>query len=43
MGLVPMAGATFTAATSDWSRVLNSGRHPTVEHITRNVLDTLSA
>jgi hypothetical protein len=43
MGLVTRAGATFTAATSDWSRVLNSGRHPTVEHMTRNVLDTLSA
>jgi hypothetical protein len=43
MGLFTRGGTTFTAATSDWSRVLNSGRDPTVERLTRNVLDTLSS
>jgi hypothetical protein len=43
MGLFGGSGTTFNAATSDWSRVLNSGRDPVIERITRNMLDTLSA
>ena len=35
-------GTVFTAATTDWSRVLASGDPATVQ-ITRNVLDKLSA
>jgi hypothetical protein len=35
-------GTVFTAATTDWPRVLAAGS-PTVERITRNVLDRLSS
>jgi hypothetical protein len=36
------AGTVFTAATTDWPRVLASGTCPPVEQITRNVLDRLA-
>jgi hypothetical protein len=35
------AGTVFTAGTTDWARVLASGKAPAVETITRNVLDRL--
>ncbi|MGC9665763.1 N,N-dimethylformamidase beta subunit family domain-containing protein [Planosporangium sp. 12N6] len=41
MGLHTDHGTVFTAATTDWARVLGSGRSPVVERITRNVLDRL--
>jgi len=31
----------FTAATTDWPRVLVGGTCPAVEQVTRNVLDRL--
>jgi hypothetical protein len=36
----PAAGTVFTAATTDWPRLLSSG-HRVVEQVTRNVLDRL--
>jgi hypothetical protein len=41
LGLYTDGGTVFTAATTDWPRVLWS-RDPTVTRITRNVLDRLS-
>lgn len=42
MGLHTDGGTVFTAATTDWPRVLAQGS-PAVERITRNVLDRLGA
>jgi len=39
MGLYTRAGIVFTAATTDWTRVLKSNTH--VDRITRNVLNRL--
>ena len=41
MGIYTNNGTVFTAATTDWARVLASGTVPAVEQITRNVLDRL--
>jgi hypothetical protein len=41
MGLYTDGGTVFTAATTDWPRVLASGTCPPVEQVTRNVLDRL--
>ena len=41
MGLYTNNGTVFTAATTDWPRVVAAGRSPAVEQITRNVLDRL--
>jgi hypothetical protein len=42
MGCYERGGGTvFTAATTDWPRLLGQG-HPSVERITRNVIDRLS-
>ena len=35
------SGTVFTAATTDWPRVLVGGTCPAVEQVTRNVLDRL--
>jgi hypothetical protein len=40
MGLYENGGTVFTAATTDWPRLLAEG-DSTVERITRNVLDRL--
>jgi hypothetical protein len=40
MGVYTRGGIVFTAATTDWARVLASG-HAQVEQLTRNVLDRL--
>ena len=37
----PSGGTVFTAATTDWARVLAAGRSPAVEAVTANVLDRL--
>jgi N,N-dimethylformamidase beta subunit-like, C-terminal len=42
MGLLERHGTVFTAATTDWARVLTAGTTPAVEQITRNVLDRLA-
>jgi hypothetical protein len=42
MGIYQNGGTVFTAATTDWARVLAAG-DPLVHRITRNVLDRLSA
>ncbi len=42
MGLYTNNGTVFTAATTDWARVLGRLHEPRVEQITRNVLNTLS-
>jgi hypothetical protein len=42
LGLYTRNGTVFTAATTDWARVVASGE-PTVVQITRNVLDSLSS
>jgi hypothetical protein len=42
MGLLTNGGTVFTAATTDWPRVLARGTRPGVERITRNVLDRLA-
>lgn len=34
-------GTVFSAATTDWARVLADGREPAVDRITRNLLDRL--
>jgi hypothetical protein len=39
----PSGGTVFTAATTDWSHGLRMPADPTVEQITRNVLDRLTA
>ncbi|MBD5633688.1 MAG: hypothetical protein IAI49_04330 [Candidatus Eremiobacteraeota bacterium] len=41
LGVFRRGGTVFTAATTDWARVLAEG-DPAVERITRNVLDRLS-
>jgi hypothetical protein len=44
MGLYTRAasdGTVFTAATTDWARVLTGSTSPVVERVTRNVLDRL--
>jgi hypothetical protein len=41
MGLYTNNGTVFTAATTDWSRVLTDSKNPIVDRITRNVLDRL--
>jgi hypothetical protein len=41
MGLHSNNGTVFTAATTDWARVLANGGQRIVERITRNVLDRL--
>jgi hypothetical protein len=41
MGLYRDHGTVFTAATTDWPRVLAAGRSPEVEQLTHNVLDRL--
>ncbi len=43
VGIYDGGGQVFNAATSDWPRVLDSGRSSTVDRITRNVLDRLAA
>ncbi|HEV7897564.1 MAG TPA: N,N-dimethylformamidase beta subunit family domain-containing protein [Planosporangium sp.] len=43
MGLHTGNGTVFTAATTDWARLLGNGSSPVVERITRNVLDRLAA
>jgi hypothetical protein len=43
MGLHTDNGTVFTAATTDWARLLAGGTHPVVERITRNVLGRLGA
>jgi len=40
MGLYTAGGTVFTAATTDWPRLLGAG-HPAVGQITANVLDAL--
>ncbi|GII21685.1 N,N-dimethylformamidase beta subunit family domain-containing protein [Planosporangium mesophilum] len=42
MGLHGGNGTVFTAATTDWARLLGSGRSPVVEQITRNVVERLA-
>jgi hypothetical protein len=42
MGYFVRGGTVFTSATSDWARVLKSGKSAPVEVITRNVIDSLS-
>lgn len=42
MGLYTRNGTVFTAATTDWARVLARGTSQPVEQITRNVLDRLA-
>jgi hypothetical protein len=42
MGLYRDNGTVFTAATTDWARVLAGGTSPAVDQITRNVVDRLS-
>lgn len=41
MGVHGTDGTVFTAATTDWSRLV-AARHPLVERITRNVVDRLA-
>jgi hypothetical protein len=43
MGIHSPAGTVFNAATTDWARLLASGRCAPVEQITRNVLGRLSS
>ena len=42
MGLHGDRGTVFTAATTDWARVLDAGASKVVDQVTRNVLDRLS-
>jgi hypothetical protein len=42
MGIYSRNGIVFTAATTDWTRVLGSGNDSIVERITRNVLKHLA-
>lgn len=42
MGVHSPNGTVFTASTTDWARVVASGRSPVVEQITRNVIDRLA-
>jgi hypothetical protein len=41
MGVHTPGGTVFTAATTDWPRVLAGDTSPAVEQITRNVLERL--
>ncbi|MFI6770502.1 N,N-dimethylformamidase beta subunit family domain-containing protein [Streptomyces sp. NPDC050355] len=41
MGVHTAGGTVFTAATTDWPRVVGLGLDPAVDRITRNVLDRL--
>jgi hypothetical protein len=43
MGLYSHTGTVFTAATTDWARLLADVPHPVVERITHNVLERLGA
>jgi hypothetical protein len=43
MGVHTRGGTVFTAATTDWARVLSRRTSPVVETVTRNVLDRLGA
>jgi N,N-dimethylformamidase beta subunit-like protein len=43
MGIYTNKGIVFTAATTDWTRVLASGKETNVDRITRNVLDRLKS
>ena len=43
MGVHSDRGTVFTAATTDWARLLAGEPHPAVERITRNVVDRLSS
>jgi hypothetical protein len=40
MGLFTNGGTVFTAATTDWARLLGAG-HPAVAQITANVVDRM--
>ncbi len=42
MGLRTPGGTVFTAATTDWPRLLGSSSTPEVDRITRNVIDRLA-
>ncbi len=42
MGVYRDNGMVFTAATTDWARVLGRGQNPAVEQITANVVDRLA-
>jgi hypothetical protein len=41
MGVFTRGGTVFSAGTTDWAQVLDSGRDLKVERITRNVLDQM--
>ncbi|MDP9386908.1 MAG: hypothetical protein M3Q48_03010 [Actinomycetota bacterium] len=41
MGVYERNGTVFTAATTDWARLLAGQREPVVDAVTRNVLDRL--
>jgi hypothetical protein len=41
MGVFSRGGTVFSAGTTDWAQVLDSGRDLKVERITRNVLDQM--
>lgn len=41
MGIFTRGGTVFTAGTTDWAQVLDSGQDPRLNTITRNVLDRL--
>jgi hypothetical protein len=43
MGVLTASGTVFTAATTDWSRLLARGAPAAVERITRNVVDRLTS
>lgn len=43
MGAYTAGGTVFTAATTDWARLLRDGRSPVVDRITHNVLHRLAA
>ncbi|MDH6139950.1 hypothetical protein P3T35_001950 [Kitasatospora sp. GP30] len=43
MGIRTANGTVFTAATTDWPRVVGKGQDPVVDRITRNVLDRLGS
>jgi hypothetical protein len=42
MGLYTRGGTVFTCGSTDWAHGLN-GKNPTVERITRNILDRLGS
>jgi hypothetical protein len=41
MGIFRRGGTVFSAGTTDWPQVLDSGQEPRVERITANVIDRL--